>query len=74
MPSRLLVAARRPRAEKLPVAADMPDRVDARRAVLAAEMLHLAVNESAAVAEGAACWRALAEDKRIERIHRCDGE
>src|SRR5256712_6928339 len=61
-------------AEKLPVAADVPNRVDARGAVLAAEMLHLGGERKLpAVAEAAArVGVRLAEDKRIERINRCD--
>src|SRR5260221_3664013 len=71
------VAGRRRRvhaAEKLPVAADMPDGVDARGAVLAAEMLHLGgERELAAVTEGAARVGVRgSEAKGIERIHRCD--
>jgi len=52
----------------------VPDRVDARRAVLAAEMLHLGGERKLpAVAEAAArVGVRLAEDKRIERIDRCD--
>src|SRR5439155_13636583 len=61
--------------EELSVPAYMPDRVDARRAVLAAEMLHLGgERELAAVAERAARVSVRgAEGKRIEWIHRRDG-
>jgi len=62
-------------AEKLTVAADVPDRVDARRAVLAAEMLHLGGERKLpAVAEGAArIGVGRDERERIEWVHRCDG-
>src|SRR6266700_4008166 len=61
-------------AEELSVPAYMPDRVDARRAVLAAEMLHLGGERKLpAVAECTARAGVRRDEReRIERIHRCD--